>query len=226
MIDTIIAKFFDISKKNNYNNFMEAIIMANKTLVLIGAVVAIVLIAFAAGISYARSKKVLQAVFETSLGSITCELYPDKAPLTVKNFTGLAKGGSRWIDPSTGQATDKPLYSNTVFHRVIPDFMIQGGDPLGNGTGGPGYRFEDEIDTALTFEKKGILAMANSGPNTNGSQFFITVAPAPWLSGRHTIFGRVVKGQEIADKISLIQRDQNDRPLVPVILKRIVVSGN
>ncbi|MFA5104393.1 MAG: peptidylprolyl isomerase, partial [Candidatus Margulisiibacteriota bacterium] len=150
------------------------------------------LILFAAGISYARSKKSLYAVFETSLGRITCELYPDKAPLTVKNFTGLAKGSVRWIDPSNELATERPLYNDTVFHRVIPDFMIQGGDPLGNGTGGPGYRFEDEINPTLTFEKKGILAMANSGPNTNGSQFFITVAPAPWLNGRHTIFGRVV----------------------------------
>lgn len=173
----------------------------------------------------AKQKKVY-AVLETSLGSITCELYPEKAMLTVKNFTGLAQGGSNWIDPSTGQSTDRPLYNDTVFHRVIPDFMIQGGDPLGNGTGGPGYRFEDEIDPKLTFDKKGVLAMANSGPNTNGSQFFITVAPAPWLNGRHTIFGKVVKGQDIADKISLVQRDQNDRPLEPVILKKIVISGD
>lgn len=200
--------------------------MANKTSVIVGAVVAILVIAFAADISYARSKKVLQAVFETSLGSITCELYPSKAPLTVKNFIGLANGGVRWIDPMTGQSTDRSLYDNTIFHRVIPDFMIQGGDPLGNGMGGPGYRFEDEIDPALTFENKGILAMANAGPNTNGSQFFITVAPAPWLNGRHTIFGKVIKGQDVADKISLVQRGQNDRPIEPVILKRITISGN
>ena len=226
MIDKIISKNFDISKKNNYNNSMGVIAMSNKTFLVFAVSAAIVLVAFGAGISYAKAKKTLCAVFETNLGNITCELYPDKAPLTVKNFTGLAKGGSRWIDPSTGQATDRALYDNTVFHRVIPDFMIQGGDPLGNGTGDPGYRFEDEIDTTLTFENKGVLAMANSGPNTNGSQFFITVAPAPWLNGKHTIFGRVVKGQAIADKISLVQRDQNDRPLEPVILKRIVISGN
>lgn len=200
--------------------------MANKTLVIIGAVVAILLIAFAAGISYARSRKSATAVFETSLGNITCELYPDKAPLTVKNFTGLANGGVKWIDPMAGQSTERSLYDNTIFHRVIPDFMIQGGDPLGNGTGGPGYRFEDEIDATLTFEKKGMLAMANSGRNTNGSQFFITVAPSPWLNGRHTIFGKVIKGQDVADKISLVARGQNDRPLEPVILKRIIISGN
>ncbi len=200
--------------------------MANKSLILAWTVMAIVLIALAAGISYARAKNTLYAVLETNLGKITCELYPGKAPLTVKNFTGLAKGGTKWIDPSSGQATERPLYNDTVFHRVIPDFMIQGGDPLGNGTGGPGYRFEDEIDATLTFEKKGILAMANSGPNTNGSQFFITVAPAPWLNGRHTIFGKVVKGQDIADKISLVQRDQNDRPLKPVVLKKVVISGD
>lgn len=200
--------------------------MSNKTFLIFAAAAAVLLIAFAAGISFAKSKRSVTAVFETSLGNITCELYPAKAPLTVKNFTGLANGSIRWIDPLTGQGTDRPLYDNTVFHRVIPDFMIQGGDPLGNGTGGPGYRFEDEIDPSLTFENKGVLAMANAGPNTNGSQFFITVAPAPWLNGRHTIFGRVVKGQEIADKISLVQRGQNDRPIEPVVLKRIVISGN
>lgn len=205
---------------------MEVLLMTNKSLLILAAAAAVLIIAFAAGRSFAKTRKTVTAVFETSLGNIACQLYGDKAPLTVKNFSGLAKGGIKWIDPSSGQATEKPLYNDTVFHRVIPDFMIQGGDPLGNGTGGPGYRFEDEIDAALTFDKKGILAMANSGPNTNGSQFFITVAPAPWLNGRHTIFGKVIKGQDVADKISLVSRGQNDRPLEPVILKRIVISGD
>ncbi len=200
--------------------------MMNKTIFIFAAVAALLAVVIAAGVSYARAKKTVYAVFETSMGNITCQLYPDKAPLTVKNFIGLAKGGSRWIDPSSGKSTDRPLYNDTVFHRVIPDFMIQGGDPLGNGTGGPGYRFEDEIAPALTFENKGILAMANAGPNTNGSQFFITVAPAPWLNGRHTIFGKVIKGQDVADKISLVQRGQNDRPIEPVVLKKVVISGN
>jgi peptidyl-prolyl cis-trans isomerase A (cyclophilin A) len=205
---------------------MEVLLMTNKTFLILAAAAAVFIIAFAAGISFAKAKRPVTAVFETSLGSITCELYPSKAPLTVKNFIGLANGGVRWIDPLSGQSTDRSLYDNTIFHRVIPDFMIQGGDPLGNGTGGPGYRFEDEIDPALTFENKGILAMANAGPNTNGSQFFITVAPAPWLNGKHTIFGKVIKGQDVADKISLVKRGQNDRPIEPVVLKRIVISGN
>lgn len=195
------------------------------------AVLITVILIVLCGISFAVSSKLksggkLYAVFETSKGSITCVLYPKQAPLTVKNFVGLAKGSIAWIDPKTGQQTNKPLYNNTVFHRVIPNFMIQGGDPLGMGIGGPGYKFEDEIDENLNFDKKGVLAMANSGPNTNGSQFFITVAPTPWLKGHHTIFGRVVKGQNIADKISLVEKDSQDKPLKPVVLKRIIIKNN
>jgi len=165
----------------------------------------------------------MYAVFETSMGSITCELYPDKAPITVKNFVGLAKGEITWIDPKTKESTNKPLYDGTVFHRVIPDFMIQGGDPLGLGIGGPGYRFEDEFDPTLNFDETGMLAMANSGPNTNGSQFFITVAPTPWLTGHHTIFGRVIKGQDVADKISVVKA-ASDKPVTPVVLKKITIK--
>lgn len=131
------------------------------------------------------------AVFHTSAGELKCELFPDKAPKTVENFVGLATGKKDWTNPATGKVEHgKPLYNGTIFHRVIPSFMIQGGDPLGQGIGGPGYKFEDEFDPSLSFDRPGRLAMANSGPNTNGSQFFITDVPTPWLTGRHTIFGQ------------------------------------
>ena len=143
----------------------------------------------------------LHATFKTSLGEIVVKLLPDKAPKTVENFVGLAEGTREWTDPRTGQKVKKPLYDGTVFHRVIPDFMIQGGDPLGTGTGGPGYRFGDEIGPDNKFSRPGLLAMANAGPGTNGSQFFITEVPTPWLNGKHTIFGEVVKGQDLVTKI-------------------------
>ncbi len=145
----------------------------------------------------------IQATFQTSVGEIVVKLLPEKAPKTVANFVGLAEGTREWKDPRTGQAVKRPLYDGTVFHRVIPDFMIQGGDPLGTGTGGPGYRFEDEIGPDNRFDKPGLLAMANAGPNTNGSQFFITEVPTPHLNRGHTIFGEVVKGLELVRKISL-----------------------
>ncbi len=141
------------------------------------------------------------ATFKTSLGDIVVKLLPEKAPKTVENFIGLAEGTKEWKDPRTGQMVKKPLYDGTVFHRVIPQFMIQGGDPLGNGTGGPGYKFEDEIGPDNHFSKPGLLAMANAGPNTNGSQFFITEVPTPWLDRGHTIFGEVAKGQDLVPKI-------------------------
>ena len=141
------------------------------------------------------------ATFKTSLGDIVVKLLPEKAPKTVENFVSLAEGTKEWKDPRSGQMVKKPLYDGTVFHRVIPRFMIQGGDPLGNGTGGPGYRFADEIGPDNTFDRPGLLAMANSGPNTNGSQFFITEVPTPWLNGKHTIFGEVVKGFDLVPKI-------------------------
>jgi peptidyl-prolyl cis-trans isomerase A (cyclophilin A) len=141
------------------------------------------------------------ATFKTSLGDIVVKLLPEKAPKTVENFVGLAEGTKEWKDPRSGQMVKKPLYDGTVFHRVIPQFMIQGGDPLGNGTGGPGYKFADEIGPDNKFSKPGLLAMANAGPNTNGSQFFITEVPTPWLDKGHTIFGEVVKGFELVPKI-------------------------
>ncbi len=144
----------------------------------------------------------LYATFKTSLGDIVVKLLPEKAPNTVENFVALAEGTKEWTDPKTGQKVKRPLYDGTVFHRVIPDFMIQGGDPLGTGTGGPGYRFADEIGPDNRFDRPGKLAMANAGPNTNGSQFFITEVPTPHLDRGHTIFGEAVKGQELVAKIA------------------------
>ena len=144
----------------------------------------------------------IYATFKTSMGDIVVKLLPEKAPKTVENFLGLAEGTREWTDPKSGQKAKKPLYDGTIFHRVIPDFMIQGGDPLGTGTGGPGYRFADEIGPDNKFSKPGLLAMANAGPNTNGSQFFITEVPTPWLDKGHTIFGEVVKGGDLVPKIT------------------------
>jgi peptidyl-prolyl cis-trans isomerase A (cyclophilin A) len=163
------------------------------------------------------------AIIYTSMGDIVCRLFDKSAPKTVSNFTGLATGRKAWADPETGKMNHKPLYSGTTFHRVIPGFMIQGGDPLGNGLGTPGYKIDDEIDPNRSFDKAGILAMANSGPNTNGSQFFITVAPAPNLDGHYSIFGEVVSGQNIADAISQVRRDEEDKPLTPVKILRIAI---
>jgi peptidyl-prolyl cis-trans isomerase A (cyclophilin A) len=145
----------------------------------------------------------LYATFQTSMGTIVVKLLPEKAPITVANFVGLAEGTKEWTDPRSGQKqTGKPLYDGTMFHRVIPDFMIQGGDPLGTGTGGPGFRFQDEIGPDNKFSKPGLLAMANAGPGTNGSQFFITEVATPWLDKGHTIFGEVVKGGDLVPKIT------------------------
>jgi len=165
------------------------------------------------------------ATLSTSLGQIKIELYPDKAPQTVANFVGLAEGSKDWTDPRSGALqTGKSLYAGTIFHRVIPDFMIQGGDPLGQGIGGPGYKFEDEIDTSLAFDGPGYLAMANSGPNTNGSQFFITTVATPWLNGKHTIFGKVIQGQDIVKKIESVATDANDKPVKPVTLESVTIE--
>lgn len=142
------------------------------------------------------------ATFQTSMGKIVCKLYVKEAPKTIANFIGLAEGTKEWTHPTTKARMKTPLYNGTVFHRVIPKFMIQGGDPLGNGTGNPGYRFEDEFAPGLTFNVPGRLAMANSGPNSNGSQFFITEVPTPHLNNIHTIFGQVVEGQELVAKIA------------------------
>jgi peptidyl-prolyl cis-trans isomerase A (cyclophilin A) len=144
----------------------------------------------------------LYATFTTSAGEIVVKLLPEKAPKTVENFIALAEGTKEWADPTTRQQVKRPLYDGTIFHRVIPDFMIQGGDPLGTGYGGPGFKFADEIGPENRFDRPGLLAMANAGPNTNGSQFFITEVPTPHLNRGHTIFGEVVKGFELVPKIA------------------------
>jgi len=159
----------------------------------------------------------IHATFQTSAGDIVVKLLPEKAPKTVENFLGLAEGTREWTDPRTRQPVKKPLYDGTLFHRVIPDFMIQGGDPLGTGTGGPGYKFADEIGPDNKFDRPGLLAMANAGPNTNGSQFFITEVPTPHLNRGHTIFGEVVKG---GDLIGKIVRMGNSK----VELKKVVIT--
>ena len=143
----------------------------------------------------------LYAIFHTNKGTITCSLFEKEAPKTVANFVGLADGTKEWTDPKTGKKVKKRFYDGLIFHRVIPNFMIQGGDPEGTGRGGPGYKFEDEFNPSLKFDKPGKLAMANSGPHTNGSQFFITHVPTPWLDNKHTIFGQVIEGQDIVDNI-------------------------
>jgi peptidyl-prolyl cis-trans isomerase A (cyclophilin A) len=165
------------------------------------------------------------ATLETTKGAIRVRLFPDTAPKTVENFVGLATGSRSWQDPKTGAEQQRPLYDGTIFHRVIPDFMIQGGDPLGTGTGGPGYSFEDEVSGPRRFDRPGYLAMANAGPNTNGSQFFITQVPTPWLDGKHTIFGEVVDGMEVVDAIAGSERDARDRPLQELRLERVVIEA-
>jgi peptidyl-prolyl cis-trans isomerase A (cyclophilin A) len=166
----------------------------------------------------------LTATLRTNQGTVRVRLYPDHAPKTVRNFVELAEGSREWTDPKTRQAVQAKLYDGTIFHRVIPRFMIQGGDPLGTGTGGPGYRFADEFHPDLSFDRPYLLAMANAGPGTNGSQFFITVAPTPHLNGRHTIFGEVIDGSDIIDRISQVQTGRNDRPVQDVVLESVSIE--
>ena len=167
----------------------------------------------------------LQAILHTNLGDITVNLFPDHAPKTVENFTGLAEGTIEWTDPRVRAKSTAPLYQDVIFHRVIPGFMIQGGDPLGTGTGGPGYNFKDEAHPELTFDKPYLLAMANAGPNTNGSQFFITVAPTTWLNFKHTIFGEVADqpSRDVVDKIAAVETGSQDRPKSDVVIKSIEI---
>lgn len=167
--------------------------------------------------------RVFIAEFETSLGDIRCMLRHEQAPITVRNFVELATGKRPWTDPATGRPTRRALYDNTIFHRVIPGFMIQGGDPLGNGTGDPGYRFADEGLAQSRFERGGMLAMANSGPDTNGSQFFITEMPVAHLDGRHTVFGEC-GNPDVVRRIGATPRGERDAPTTPVVLKRVRIS--
>jgi len=162
------------------------------------------------------------AVIDTTMGRLTCKLYEKEAPITVANFIGLAEGTKEWN--SRSKKGDK-LYDGSIFHRVIPQFMIQGGDPEGTGMGGPGYKFADETKGSKHgFQEKGKLAMANAGPNTNGSQFFITVADTSWLTGKHTIFGEVVEGYDVVEKISKVSKDGQDRPKTPVVLESVTIE--
>lgn len=165
------------------------------------------------------------AVFNTSEGNIVCRLFEKEAPKTVQNFTDLAEGKRDWTHPTSGKKSKDRLYDGTIFHRVIPNFMIQGGDPAGTGFGGPGYQFEDETkNSPHKFDKSGKLAMANAGPNTNGSQFFITVAPTTWLTGKHTIFGEVVEGQDVVDKITSLPRNRQDKPNKDVVVQSVTIE--
>ena len=169
----------------------------------------------------------LFATLKTNSGSIEVKLFPNHAPKTVANFTELAEGKREWVDPRTGDKTSAPLYDGTTFHRVISGFMIQGGDPLGSGRGGPGYEFKDEFHPDLAFDKPYLLAMANAGPGTNGSQFFITVSPTAWLNRKHTIFGEVVDAasQKVVDAIAGAQTNpRTDRPVNDVVIESVVVE--
>lgn len=162
------------------------------------------------------------ADFYTSLGNFSIQLFADRAPKTVANFVGLANGTKVWVDAKTKQQrTNAPFYNGLVFHRIIKDFMIQGGCPLGTGTGGPGYRFEDEFHPTLKHDGPGVLSMANSGPGTNGSQFFITHKATPWLDGKHTVFGKVVSGMDVVDKIANSPTGPQDRPISPITILEV-----
>jgi peptidyl-prolyl cis-trans isomerase A (cyclophilin A) len=166
------------------------------------------------------------ATIHTNLGDIRVNLFEFQAPKTVANFTGLAEGTKEWTDPKVRAKSTAPLYDGTIFHRVISGFMIQGGDPLGTGTGGPGYRFEDEFHPELTFDRPYLLAMANAGPNTNGSQFFITVAPTTWLNFKHSIFGEVAdqESRDVVDAIAAVETAPGDRPRTDVVISSIDIT--
>ena len=164
------------------------------------------------------------AHFDTSEGTFTVRLYEKEAPRTVANFVGLAEGTREWRDPATGEKKKAPFYDGVIFHRVIDGFMIQGGDRLGQGTGGPGYTFADEFHPALRHDREGILSMANAGPNTNGSQFFITLGPTPHLDNRHSVFGEVVSGMDVVRRIGKVATGRNDRPVKPVVIKHVRVE--
>ena len=165
------------------------------------------------------------ATLQTNHGDITVELFEERAPNTVGNFVGLATGSKEWTDPETGETIEnEPLYHDVLFHRVIEDFMIQGGDPTGTGRGGPGYQFDDEFHDELTHDSAGILSMANSGPNTNGSQFFITLDATPHLDGKHAVFGEVTDGMDVVEEIGSVRTDRRDKPREDVVLESVDVE--
>ncbi|GGO77636.1 peptidylprolyl isomerase [Nonomuraea cavernae] len=170
----------------------------------------------------------LIANLQTNRGNIKAELFPNQAPKTVRNFVELAEGSREWTHPGTGEKSSDRYYDGTIFHRVIPGFMIQGGDPLGQGIGGPGYEFDDEIHPDLYFNRPYLLAMANAGirfgKGTNGSQFFITVVPTPHLNGKHSIFGEVIEGKDVVDAIAKTRTGRNDRPLEDVVIESVTID--
>ena len=166
----------------------------------------------------------MHATFNTSEGTFKVRLFDDKAPKTVANFVGLATGATPWTDPKTGKPATRPFYDGLIFHRVIDGFMIQGGCPEGSGRGGPGFRFADEFGAGLNHSKGGLLSMANSGPNTNGSQFFITLAPTPWLDNKHAIFGEVVDGLDVIQKIGKTQTGPQDRPVKDIVINSVTID--
>lgn len=167
----------------------------------------------------------LLAHFTTNEGNFTARLFSAETPNTVANFTGLAEGTKEWTDPRTGRKVKDPYYNGTIFHRVIADFMIQGGDPLGQGTGGPGFTFADEFVATLRHNKPGVLSMANRGPDTNGGQFFITLVPTPWLDNKHSVFGEVIEGMNIIERIGRTPTSKpGDRPLKPITLQSVAIE--
>jgi len=196
----------------------------------IGAVAMAITLAAVASTAFAGQDarkpagKVL-AHFTTTEGAFTVELFEKDAPKTVANFVGLADGTKEWTDPKSGAKMKKPFYDGLIFHRVIPNFMIQGGDPLGTGTGDPGYKFADEFGSGRKLDKAGILAMANAGPNTNGSQFFITLAATEWLNGKHTVFGEVVQGMNVINKIGATKTTKpGDKPVTPIVIQSVKIE--
>ena len=167
----------------------------------------------------------MHATFDTSEGTFKVQLFDDKAPKTVANFVELAEGTKEWTDPKSRQKVKRPFYDGLVFHRVISGFMLQGGCPMGTGTGDPGYKFADEFGPGLKHERPGMLSMANAGPNTNGSQFFVTVAATPWLDNKHSIFGEVVEGYDVVEKISKVPRGAQDRPVKEVKINSVTIEN-
>jgi len=195
-------------------------------------IVAILVVALAASAAAAQSKGRVapagpsgpKAIIQTSAGNLSCALFEKQAPKTVANFIGLAEGTKEWTDPRTNGKTTTPYYNGVLFHRVIDGFMIQSGDPLGEGIGGPGYTFADEFHPKLRHDKPGILSMANRGPNTNGGQFFITLAPTPHLDDRHSVFGEVVSGMDVVRKIGITPTSERDRPLKDVVIHSVTIE--
>jgi peptidyl-prolyl cis-trans isomerase A (cyclophilin A) len=166
----------------------------------------------------------IYAKFDTTEGSFTVRLFDKEAPKTVENFVGLAEGTKEWKHPETGERKTSPYYDGIIFHRIIDGFMIQGGDPLGQGTGGPGFTFADEFHPSRRHDRPGILSMANAGPNTNGSQFFITLGPTPHLDNRHSVFGEVVSGLDVVKKIGSVATGRQDRPVTPVVMNKVTIE--